>query len=89
MNLFIEITEEMTIVRDMAAALEGGKSLSEILESMAISTKHDNPPTNEDDCNQETSVSRKVFEFVSACDSVGYFSPFSFVVSTLFFYFSG
>ena len=50
----------MTIVRDMAAALEVGKSLSEILENMAISTKHDNHPTNDDDCNQETSVSNKI-----------------------------
>ncbi|XP_065214076.1 RING finger protein unkempt [Planococcus citri] len=52
---FAHLDEEMTIVRDMAAALEVGKSLSEILESMAISTKHDNLPTNDDDCNLETS----------------------------------
>lgn len=52
-----KFAEEMTIVRDMAAALEVGKSLSEILENMAISTKHDNHPINEDECNQETSVS--------------------------------
>lgn len=46
----------MTIVRDMAAALENGKSLSEILENLNTG-KHDNSSKHEDDGNQDTSVS--------------------------------
>lgn len=40
----------------MAVALENGKSLSEILENLNIG-KHENSSKNEDDGNQDTSVS--------------------------------
>lgn len=43
-------------MRDMAAALENGKSLSEILENLNTG-KHDNSSKHEDDGNQDTSVS--------------------------------
>lgn len=43
-------------MRDMAVALENGKSLSEILENLNIG-KHENSSKNEDDGNQDTSVS--------------------------------
>ncbi|KAK7575995.1 hypothetical protein V9T40_012281 [Parthenolecanium corni] len=51
---FAHLDEEMTIVRDMAVALENGKSLSEILENLNIG-KHENSSKNEDDGNQDTS----------------------------------
>lgn len=52
---FAHLDEEMTIVRDMAAALENGKSLSEILENMTFSMKHDNTSKTEDDANHDLS----------------------------------
>lgn len=48
----------MTIVRDMAVALENGKNLSEILENMTFYMKNDNTSKNEDNGNQDTSVSK-------------------------------
>lgn len=53
----------MTIVRDMAAALENGKSLSEILENMTFSMKHDNTSKTEDDANHDLSVSKVCANF--------------------------
>jgi len=49
----------MAIVRDMAAALENGKSLNEILENMTFN-KRDGSPKNEEDNIHDLSVSYSV-----------------------------
>lgn len=58
-QLLIVFSEEMTIVRDIAAALENGKSLNELLENMTFNTKHDSSCKLEEDTNlQDLSVSK-------------------------------
>ncbi len=52
----------MAIVRDMAAALENGQSLTDILENMTLSMKHDSALKNEEEGNQDTSVRKYIFD---------------------------
>lgn len=58
----------MAIVRDMAAALENGKSLNEILENMTFN-KRDASPKNEEENNHDLSVRVFVHSFHSATEA--------------------
>ncbi|XKL60734.1 hypothetical protein PGB90_007791 [Kerria lacca] len=72
---FAHLDEEMTIVRDMAVALENGKNLSEILENMTFYMKNDNTSKNEDNGNQDTSDTDDLTESDTISSNVSDSSP--------------